>query len=100
MHPHNYYLEILTETGIFGLLILLAIFIKILFLNISYKKFFKLDFFQNYQLLPFFVLFITEIFPLKSTGSFFTTANATYIFLILSITIASLKKYNLIAKIS
>ena len=100
MHPHNYYLEILTETGIFGLFILLAIFIKILLLNISYKNFFKLNVFQSYQLLPFFILFIVEIFPIKSTGSFFTTANATYIFLILSITIASLKKYNLIAKTS
>ena len=100
MHPHNYYLEILTETGIVGLFILLAIFVKILFLNFSYKKFFNLNYFQSYQLLPFFVLFIAEIFPLKTTGSFFTTANATYIFLILSIMIAILKKYNLIAKTS
>ncbi len=100
MHPHNYYLEILTEIGIVGLTILLIILVKILISNISYKKFYKLDIFQSYQLLPFFILLIAEFFPLKSTGSFFTTTNATYIFLILSITVASLKKYNLIAKAS
>ena len=29
-------------------------------------------------------LFFAEIFPIRSTGSFFTTGNATYIFLLLS----------------
>ena len=35
-----------------------------------------------------FLLFIAEIFPLKTSGSFFTTGNATYFFLILAITVA------------
>ena len=39
-------------------------------------------------------LFLTEIFPIKSTGSFFTTGNATYLFLIMTITIALARKYN------
>ena len=30
-------------------------------------------------------IFIAEIFPLKSTGSFFTTFNATFLFLIIAI---------------
>ena len=31
MHPHNYYLEILTETGIVGFLIISTIFILVLY---------------------------------------------------------------------
>ncbi len=35
------------------------------------------------MLLPFFILFIVEIFPFKTTGSFFTTTNATYLFILI-----------------
>ena len=59
------------------------------------KNYFLKNRFQNYWrnidkniLICFFVLFFVEIFPLKTTGSFFTTGNATYLFLIMSITIA------------
>jgi hypothetical protein len=37
-------------------------------------------------------LFITEIFPLKSTGSFFTTGSTTYLFLITGILIGLARK--------
>ena len=37
---------------------------------------------KNYY--PFFIIFVIEIFPLKTTGSFFTTTNATFLFIILS----------------
>ena len=86
MHPHNYYLEILTETGLIGFFIISIIFILIL-----YKTFYKKYFDSNSSLtynnisIPFIFLFFVEIFPLKSTGSFFTTGNATYIFLIMAI---------------
>ena len=43
-------------------------------------------------------LFISEIFPIKSTGSFFTTGNATYIFLIMAILIGLRNQDNLIEK--
>ena len=33
-----------------------------------------------------------EIFPLKSTGSFFTTGNATYIFLVIAFSVALARK--------
>ena len=35
-------------------------------------------------LIPFFIIFIAEIFPLKTTGSFFTSANSTFLFIIIS----------------
>ena len=85
MHPHNYYLEILTETGVFGLVIILGIFI-ITFYKTFYKKYItRSSLKENKLIIPFIFLFIAEIFPIKSTGSFFTTGNTTYIFLILAI---------------
>jgi len=87
-HPHNYYLEILTELGLVGFLILLVIFFKAL--SLSIKKKFKIpnSLKSKYLISPFILIFFVEIFPFKSTGGFFTTWNATFIFLILSFTIA------------
>ena len=45
---------------------------------------------------PFIFLFLIEIFPLKSTGSFFTTGNATYIFLLVSILVGITRREILI----
>ncbi len=96
MHPHNYYLEILTETGIIGGVISIIIFFQILFLTF-YKKYFSDDnLAKNNLIIPFIFLFISEIFPLKSTGSFFTTNNATYLFLIIAILIGIANKNKLI----
>ena len=86
-HPHNYYLEIITETGLLGLIVFLAILIQILLITF-YKKYFTNSSLQNNNvLIPFIFLFLCEIFPLKSTGSIFTTNNATYLFLLISILI-------------
>ena len=92
MHPHNYYLEILTETGLIGFAIILSIFITTLYLTF-FKKYFSRPSVQfNNIIIPFLFLFIAEIFPLKSTGSFFTTGNTTYLFLIMAILIALARK--------
>tara|TARA_Y200000002_G_C22579399_1_gene620181 strand:+ start:63 stop:365 length:303 start_codon:yes stop_codon:yes gene_type:complete len=94
MHPHNYYLEILTETGMLGLIIILIIFFQVFYLTF-YKKYFlisKLN--NNNTIIPFIFLFIAEIFPIKSTGSFFTTGNTTYLFLIISVLIGLSLKEN------
>ena len=90
-HPHNYYLEILAELGLIGFMISVILFF-IVFFKTFIKKYFKDSNLKNYHIItPFIFLFFAEVFPLKSTGSFFTTNNATYIFLILSI-LASLLK--------
>ena len=96
MHPHNYYLEILTETGIIGFTIILLIFFNVLFISFFKKYFSNLPLENNDKMIPFIFLFIAEIFPLKSTGSFFTTGSATYIFLILGIIIGLARSNNLI----
>ena len=81
MHPHNYYLEVLTDLGIIGFLIFISLVISVLF------KAYKVLLFSNnkYIFSPFLYVFLMEIFPIKSSGSFFTTNNSTIIFLSLGI---------------
>ncbi len=94
MHPHNYYLEIMTETGILGLILVVFIFLNILYLSFIKKYFLRSSLNTNNIIIPFIFLFIAEVFPLKSTGSFFTTGNATYIFLIVGILIGLIRNEN------
>ena len=84
-HPHNYYLEILTETGIVGLILILAILTSFLFFIIKNFNFFKGERIEEFILLSAIISLLIEIFPVRSSGSFFTTGNATYILLITSI---------------
>ncbi len=96
-HPHNYYLEILTDLGLIGLLLVSLIFIAILYKSfigkyiLSSNKALR----TNYLITPFLFLFIAEIFPIKSTGSFFTTFNSTYIFLVMAVIVSLLKQKKL-----
>ena len=96
MHPHNYYLEILTETGIIGFGLISVIFLLLLY-KTFYKKYFTSSSIKSDNLIvPFIFLFFIEIFPIKSTGSFFTTGNSTYLFLIIGILVGLLTKDNII----
>ena len=84
-HPHNYYFEILTETGIVGLVIISLIallFIVFIFRNFKFVK--KIGI-ENFILLSAIISLILETQPFKTTGSLFTTNNATYLILIVSI---------------
>ena len=96
MHPHNYYLEILTESGLVGFLILIISFSIILKKTLYDKYLSRLNLQNNNTIIPFIFLFIVEIFPIKSTGSFFTTGNTTYLFLIIGILIALVRRDNII----
>lgn len=90
-HPHNYYLEILSELGIIGFFLIVTIFTKAL-LMIDYKNHINSNF-NNNLIYPFILLFIVEIFPFKTSGSFFTTGNATFIFIIMAILVGLSKKH-------
>ena len=80
-HPHNYYLELLNDTGLLGTLLLVcAVFYLIT------NKFFNFKYYEKNEKLLFIcllIIIIAEFFPLKSSGSFFSTANSSFIFLIL-----------------
>lgn len=94
-HPHNYYLEVLSELGIIGLILTLIILIKILKISIANKNYLDMSFEKN-LITPFFLLFVAEIFPIKTSGSFFTTGNSTFLFFILAVIIglSNRSKYN------
>ena len=94
-HPHNYYLEFLAETGIVGTFLLVAFFFFIIKNSLSYliknKK--KINF-----ILPIFIIFFIEIWPLRSSGSFFTTWGATFFWINTAILMSYTVKKKLLKK--
>ena len=91
-HPHNYYLEILSELGLIGMILWSIVFSYLIYISIVKIYFLKSVLKNNYLITPFSILFLVEIFPIKSTGSFFTTGNATFIFFLISSIIALSRK--------
>ena len=89
IHPHNYYLEILTDLGIVGMLFFLPIII------LAIKKSYNLLYDEKikYIISPFFYVFVVEVFPIRASGSFFTTNNATIIFFLLGAIVAFSSRY-------
>ena len=73
-HPHNYYLEILADLGLVGLMLFLLIS-SISIYRSFIRKFSYLDKKYNFLIAPFIFLFFVEIFPIRTTGSFFSTGN-------------------------
>ena len=100
-HPHNYYFEILTDLGLVGLsIILFFIFMVLRKIFVKNNLQFKLNLHSlDSEVLPFFLIFLFEFFPLRTSGSFFTTNNSTIIFIVLAILVskifASTSKKNL-----
>ena len=92
-HPHNYYLEIMTELGLIGLLLIVILFCNLVFISLSNKDFVTMYFEKN-LITPFILIMFVEIFPIKTTGSFFTTGNSTFIFIIIGIIIGLYEKSN------
>ncbi len=81
LHPHNFYLELLNDTGLIGtVLFLFAIFFLLKNKFLNFKNFEKKE-----KLLIFciFIIIASEFFPIRSSGSFFSTRDSSYIFFIL-----------------
>ena len=96
IHPHNYYVQILAELGIMGLFLSLFLFILI-FLKAAKKIHFTEESNEKFMIIvPFFIIFLTELFPLKTTGNFFTSTNATFLFIIIAFIVGliEIKKNN------
>ena len=89
-HPHNYYLEIASELGLIGLFFLTSIFLLILLKSIKIIIYQKTNAIKIF-LIPFLITFIVEVFPLKTTGSFFTSSNATFLFFIIAVIVGLLQ---------
>ena len=90
-HPHNYYIELLSEIGLFGVISLMIIVLIIIFRYLNYYKDKDLD---EIFYAATFISFIVEIFPIRSSGSFLSTGNSAYIFLLIGILMSN----NLIKK--
>ena len=88
-HPHNFYLEILTETGI-------VIFLPFIVLNLFiFFKLIKSYFFEKKNrnlILIVFCSFIVMFFPVQTTGSFFSTWNGFYYWLVYSFIAFTIRK--------
>ncbi len=82
-HPHNYYLELLNDSGVIGTLAFL-IGVILLFRDkyLNFKNYKKNEKLILYCLS---IIIISELFPLRSSGSFFSTQISSYVFLILGI---------------
>jgi len=84
-HPHNFYFEILSDTGLFGFFLFLYFLIKI-FKNIFYI--------QNYnQRIISLTIFLLLFWPIKTTGSIFSSWNG-FLYLINISYILYLSRYS------
>ena len=92
-HPHNYYLDILNDVGIIGTLLFIYLIFSILKNKISTLK--KLSMKENVFIFCFLVLILVELFPIRSSGSFFGSSNSSFLFFLLAIINGYKKKKNL-----
>lgn len=90
-HAHNLYIEILVNTGIIGIIILIIYIFNILreIKKILFKK-------NNTIYIYLFIIFIAELFPLRSYGSILTTVNGSMFWYLLGLT--SISKFKDINK--
>ena len=93
-HPHNYYFEILTDLGLVGLIIALSLIFSLLRKFLIKKNTPSLLHFNVWdsKTAPFFLIFLIEFFPIRTSGSFFSTGNASIIFLTLAVLISLISK--------
>ena len=87
-HPHNYYFEILDDLGLFGFFYFFFFLLLLVYKSYKNKSIFFINSNFNKMYLPLFCLLFVELFPFRSTGSFFSTNNATYIFIMLAMFIS------------
>ena len=86
-HPHNTYLQLLAETGVFGFLFVFSFFILLLYMLIksAYLKFFKSVIFLENSKLSIVTGLFTFLFPISSNGNFFNNWLSIMLFLQLSL---------------
>jgi O-antigen ligase len=87
-HPHNFFLEILSETGLIGFSIFFIFFFYLIFYLKNRIRYLKNDLnFKKYSFLLYgnILILLIYVWPLKTSGSFFTTWNGSFFWLNLGI---------------
>ena len=87
-HPHNFFLEILSETGLIGFSIFFIFFFYLIFYLKNRIRYLKNDLnFKKYSSLLYgnILILLIYVWPLKTSGSFFTTWNGSFFWLNLGI---------------
>ena len=94
-HPHQIYIEFLSEHGLLGTIILLSIFFKLIFgkLRIILTS-------KNYVQIGCFTYLLTMFTPLIPSGAFFADYNLTLFWLNLSLMYAVNKKTNIFGTVA
>ena len=89
-HPHNFHLEVLNDSGLLGYL-LLTLFVIFTFLK-SFKNYNSKNTFIEKSIFIFILVnFLVEIWPIKSTGSLFSTWTGSFAWLMVALTSFNLK---------
>lgn len=93
-HPHNTYIQLLTETGIFGFVIFFSFFFLIVLKLIM--QFYNIYFLKSYYLNNFSVCFslavLINLWPLIPTGNFFSSYLSVFYYLSFGFYFANFKK--------
>ena len=89
-HPHNFHLEVLNDTGLLGYLFI-TLFVISTFLTSSKNYRSKKTFIEKSIFIFILINFFLVIWPLKSTGSLFSTWTGSIIWLMVALTSYNLK---------
>jgi O-antigen ligase len=95
-HPHHLYLEILSETGVIGLLLLFLTFGSFFYLIVKkIKKLRNNKLFEEYKGLLYGNILILFVYfwPIKTSGRFFTTFNGSFFWFNLGIALLITKNF-------
>jgi len=84
-HPHNYYLQILLETGIIGFLIIITFLIYLFKKSKSLFMDNLLSYNYKYFNICIILSLLIYLWPIVPTGSFFNNKNSIFIFYLLGI---------------